>query len=966
MKLRSYYLLVLGMTVTLHGAYVETPEQKLTPLGDDSIVEDTLKGSHEYYARTLPMRPHMSNPLPDAQSGENLPHLASDDGGNSGAYLGRGALRSSSTLPVDARGIDNVTVELGQQGFVLVVDQLAARSSVSTPEEFVKEVRNAIATLLKTELPENGEERAQAITRLRETLKGLRDKIQEQEEMLTLKDKKSLEDAITKAFDKVNKLSYAKKPKSPSPVSQPQATVTLPARFKVASFPKQTSLPHEGLPLKEYVSNLLTSFADEISPLRGQLEVSDGRLRDLLENAREDSAVKKLFYALPREKEVHATNWTNNSTIALSPKMIAKCITMLMVDPKLLIEMPNELLKEWHSAYMQKPMKMHPLKSFSAFVESAKSFLALVTESAQEDRQATVDLFLSSLALQAKAGDPAKVIGDYAQEMGIEFKATYYTQNDFELLKKRYTERTFTRETIKKELEAISFYIFKSSKNPNADGIFFDPFASTTFEGKVFTACQENTMRSLFSQILFNPKTRRLDLSLLPQHIQDAMPQDVQEFVKTYGDVDKKFDASPEGKAAEEAYNEAANQAFLKLVENKAGINYIQYKDGIRYELAATVSDTVNLLNLLFGIKGDSLKNIISTLSPDKRVTIEPSGNDFIVTLQVPDVPFKVAATYSWGKKHASVDFPVEGLVINDALVQNLYYAGEALGQFALGAYDIKLPKMLWHLINVGILKTKADFLEFFKKYSSGFDQSIPAVFYGEGWGTVFGAKFPESVRMAVVEAALEVGFDKSTHSGLLLEAFKSALNSDDMVLVSKLFKLGAKPSLELLEAVLNLGGRNKKQIVEMLFKAGLDKQEALTFALEKNSKELSIVISAGSIDVNIPDDKGMTPLMRAVMGGKSVVFDALIKAGAKLDVQNEQGESVYSVITRLVQQGISFYDALSTEQQYLDKGDEGSKYSTLENILETVVAKTVNKAVVEKELKLLEAAREAFETRAS
>lgn len=860
-------------------------------------------------------------------------------------------------------------------------------------EQFLKEMKASIVSLINKERLaeiEKLEEEAyrQELEKIREGLKALRIIVKQQEEKLVANDKKIVEDTLIKAFDKINKLSIRRSSPACSR-SLAIVTLTLPDRYKVSSFPEQTSLPHEGSPLPQYLCNLLTPFAYEISPLRGYIMVRNGKIRGLLEKAQENTAIKKLFYALPREKVVHPTNLPSNSLIALSPKLVGKLVTAILVDPKFLLEMPETFFEEWYAAYKSKVMRSHSLKSMGSFRENAQVFLALLKEGAEQNMQGTLDLLLSFIALQADAGDVGFSIQDYAQGLGFDFAPMYYTQDDFEELETRYREHAFTPETIKKELEPLTFYVLKSSKNVNAEGVYCNPFTTYTFKKYSFTGCQENTVRTLMNQLLFNPEKKCLDLSLLPRSIQDAMPQDVKDFIEMYGDLDKHFDISLEGREAEEAYKQEAERAFAKLVEDRPDIEYINTKQGVRYELASTVNNTVNVLRLLFGIDEvfphasnhtEQLQNLFAIIAPDERITIEPAGDDFLITLNFPDIPFKLTGKYSWLALHADVSFSAQGIIVNDCFVQNIYYAGQALGQFLLGACDISLAKMVGHLISSGILKTKADFFEFFRSYSSGFYQSIPNVFNEEEWRAVFKARISDEVKIALLEAAFEMEMNQEAGVKFLFLAFEDAYKTKNSEfirtlkhskMINVLYSLGAQVPLLLLKTLLesDMSEHAKIDFMQFLFERGLSVSETLALVLEQSPRSLPVVIKAGKVDVNSVNTEGLTPLMVVVRIGSELAVEELLKLGARLDVCTKEGETAFDFIHERVHEAVSFFDTLTTEDSWNDDGiHRFLTECTFENVLDAFLTSpkisSADKKRIEAESKLFLKAKEAARER--
>lgn len=787
------------------------------------------------------------------------------------------------------------------------------------------------------------EQKKSEVARIKESLKELRGYIAE--EVTDQKESKKLNKLIDQSFVKLDAF-LSKQVVAKATFS----TEALSFTAHPSSLPSQYAPAHEGSPLRAFLCGVLTSFPDSFSPSRGDVMVNNGKAEALLKA--DNATAKKFFYALQDEKAVHPTNLPGNPVIGLSPELLAKLIKIIMVDPKLLLTDDIGLLDEWYASYMDKPLKQQFLKKRTDFNREVRSFMKILYDNTIKNRQQSLDIIVSYVSLQAQIGDPAEIIQRFAKKLGVEFKSEYYTKKDFEDLEKRYAQTAFTSDSIKNELDALLFYVLKSSMNPNAEDFLFDPNGAAEYKGFNFTACQENTIRTLMSMILFNPVTKCLDLSVLPQHIQDSIPAETKEFVKKYGDLQKKADVSIEGKLEAKRYESAATKAYMNLVQNRDGIEYIQKRIGpdkteVKYELAATNENTVQILKMLFGLHDvsdvlavEELENIIKGFSTDARkFSIYSKAGDFIIGLEIPEQSFKVAGTFSWYIEHADVAFHSDTRIVNGTLVKNIYLAGKALDQYILGAYDITLSLSLYHLIHESVLKTKEDFVDLFSQYTSQFDQAIPEVFYGEHWGNLF-KNIPDDVAFNLLEAAVENGFDKSSGKGILLEAFRAACEKKNFLTVTKLLDFGTKPSALILELIVTspFSDMQKRTLLKRLRDTGLASDDICSLLMKASSKNILLLVQSG-VDINAFNSQGNTPLILAASTYNELAFDPLITAGAKVDMPNTAGKTISDVLVDAVQESLVFFKTLTTIDSWKEQSDQFFKMGKLENMMETLIA---------------------------
>lgn len=65
----------------------------------------------------------------------------------------------------------------------------------------------------------------------------------------------------------------------------------------------------------------------------------------------------------------------------------------------------------------------------------------------------------------------------------------------------------------------------------------------------------------------------------------------------------------------------------------------------------------------------------------------------------------------------------------------------------------------------------------------------------------------------------------------------------------------------------------------------------------ENNSKIFALLMNSNGLNLNLKDIEGYTPLMRAVEFEKDDIVEALVKAGANVDIKNKYGKNAINII---------------------------------------------------------------------
>ncbi len=598
-----------------------------------------------------------------------------------------------------------------------------------------------------------------------------------------------------------------------------------------------------------------------------------------------DEALAVELFHLNVDEELALTALASNSAVALSPKIIGQMVRMIESGQlATLVTSTGDdegFLKTWHDYYTEIPLALadeakgvKPLTEFAKFKKSARFFLRVLNECARTEKQRAIDLLLANLdqkvqSVSSSAGQ-IEMIDEYkkALELSYELKLAPYYVGDRKSLVAWYGKEKFTLATIESEVENLTFLAQALFRDPDIERIYQTSVNySLEFEGDVFPACHEGVVETVLRLIFYDSVSKTLDLSKVPQAIQDSMSPALKEYIKTYGKLGKVDRAT-------------AKKALLAIIENIPGVKYYRTSPtGVRYELDGSTQNTANLLKALFGIRDDQvtgkraeeLKSIFGLLStPDHTLALEFLENDqtpysdghpadrdiFALTLQTPD--FVVQAEASLDAEHGETSFPALTTVeYTHELIRNLWLAGKVTDQFLLGGCDILAGSLIDSLLFTESLKTKDDFLFFFNKYSSAFDRAFTRPFtaeqvYNRVVSVLFShpieVRFEESFKN-LFEALKELGLDINqkipNEAGGSTTFLLLAVSLNDPLLFNILLESGAEISEKEVGTLMEIfaqsrhqwSARQQQTVIATLYAVGKIPltSEFLTMALAKN-----------------------------------------------------------------------------------------------------------------------------------
>ena len=709
--------------------------------------------------------------------------------------------------------------------------------------------------------------------------------------------KKRLIAAITK---EIKEEASAEKPGKGGKVEPvPFALASLPVDILEDKYPAQSDLPL--LPGDERGEQITGCFGGEIGPKgfpkglavsRGGILKATGKLRDLVASGEakikvnKEAAIKDLkegtktelqiltpdealaveLFHINRDEVVALTALASNSAVALSPEIIGDMVLMIesgqlatFVKPK---ANDKDFLKMWHDYYMKIPLALpadaggiKPLTEIAKFKKSARIFLRILNECTRIEKQSALDLLLAHLDQKVQSApsiaEQMEMVKEYNQVLdpSSELKLTPYYVGDKKSLFTRYRNENFTLETIESEVENITFLVQALFRDPDIERIYqTSTNYSVMYEGDLFPACQEGAVETFLRLIFYDPVTKELNFSKIPQALQDSMsqalpgslPRALKDYIETYGQLGKIDRVS-------------AKKALLALIENVSGVKYCRTSPtGARYELDGSTQNTVDLLKALFGIRDDQvtgkraeeLKSIFDLLStPDHVLTLEFLGNDqtpyrdgqpadrdsFALTLQTPE--FVAQAQARFDAQHGETSFPgVTTGGYTHRFLLNLWLAGKVTDQFFLGVFNFTTEALIDSLIISEGLQTKDDFRFFFKNYTSTFDKAFTRPFTAEEVynrvvsplfsNPLIDVQFKQSLKN-LFEVLQELGLDLNqeflNERGELTTFLNEALFAQSPLLFEVLLESGVQISEEEIENIMEIFAQsNNKWDVSM------------------------------------------------------------------------------------------------------------------------------------------------------
>lgn len=602
----------------------------------------------------------------------------------------------------------------------------------------------------------------------------------------------------------------------------------------------------------------------DYSPIFGAIALESNLIKNDFDKAKKENnpIINLLFHCIPGTEKIVPSQFNNKMISKLTPKLTGQLLIALEKGDASWQQFKDEHGKEWIDDTPGKiTKKIDPLKqAYDNFCIN------------ENNKQRVRQYFAALLCLQ---GNTLKDIEDYLIGLGINsikpksIDLNITTQNSFE-------------EYEKKIINKLSNDFFNSLiMVPNMR------FLDTRL-------CMEETIATLITMILFNEKSKTLDLNYLSPTIQASLNTKFKEFIEQYSDLSL-------------GYTPEKLNAIQLLFFNINGIDYLKHNDPINFEVDTTLKNCLALLNHFFGTQATSLENFGKIISTDLfNCTIMTEQNSIKVeTLKNNN---DLSAFFHFNENHAYFESKTNNYLSENeiktmiALSKDVNAALSILSlykdilitifesSFRSGSIEL-IHYLLTHGVNIEgqndngetALFMARDFETVKLLIENGADVNIQdntgvtALFY--------------TYNFDITELLIEHGADVNIQDNTGQTALFKTNNFEIVEIAELLIKHGANVNIQDNDGQTALFMTNNFEIAELLIKHGTNVniqnnngQTALFMA--RNFETVKLLIEHGA-NVNIQDNTGITALF---FQNDLDAAKLLIKHGGNVNIQDNNG----------------------------------------------------------------------------
>jgi len=557
---------------------------------------------------------------------------------------------------------------------------------------------------------------------------------------------------------------------------------TVPTVRTALIMPRRTIIPDQAL-----IGTLETAETASHSPLLATL--TESVVKEALKN--KSNKYTELFFGITPEGALRDTRLPGNPLMSATTEelgIFSKKIGSGFEAVEGFVQSP--VVENWHARHLKDLGRFKELLSFQ------KELRSIAKKSADQAPEVVNTNF--SLLTYLK-GHTAQDLKKFYNGLGIEYTTAPAVKELHTIVPKNV--EAMSRSEVVQEFEN-AYAMLKNKSDLSALAV---PSIRAGYKEQLSAPlCVEESVRSFLQTLLYDPVTKQLTLSKLPNSVHPS--EGLKEFIQKYTDVNA------------EGYYKKSAQAWLDIVSDLQGVRYKLNSNKGNYELLSDEENVVALCNKLFNLQERSLKEIASELSTaTRKVAVEGgSANEFKV--QVVDGHFTASGLLELKPVHASF-----------ALDQA---ASEALS-LEQAAYLTDLSKSISkHHTLLEFVKDKA----LFKFLEDAKEMRRPDLFK-----KILEAKKWDVTGIDRDQSLLEMAaYDKEFFSLLLQEAEKGGLNFTERALNNSLrFAVcDAENLIMLLQQAEKQGvGFSEEALSKSLIWAALDK-ESLGMLLQQAKKQ--------------------------------------------------------------------------------------------------------------------------------
>lgn len=340
------------------------------------------------------------------------------------------------------------------------------------------------------------------------------------------------------------------------------------------------------------------------SPMFGAMALISGSIKYDLAHAHEkNNTLVTFIFALDRLSDsISVTQNNSQMMLSLTPEIAGRLLLALESNTKEAWEdFKDRYAQVWQKTHQQmgfdgasnlsdfKTKKINPLKkAYDTFCNNNDTH-----------KQKAREYFAALICLQ---GSSVKDLEDYLHGLGF----------DNIILKETSEERVMRYENLMKEwfdnsdikflrIRAFDFdyaVIYLLPQNNDFKTLMLD--YSKKF--KNIPRCAETSIANILTLLLYHPSSKKLNLSYLPEQVQQSINPLFKKFVENLGALNGR-------------YSEKQFVELIMFLSNISEVDYIKEDSEYRDELKCSLDNYIRLLNFLFGTTAKSFEDLAQKLS---------------------------------------------------------------------------------------------------------------------------------------------------------------------------------------------------------------------------------------------------------------------------------------------------------------------------------------------------------------
>jgi hypothetical protein len=505
----------------------------------------------------------------------------------------------------------------------------------------------------------------------------------------------------------------------------------------------------------------------------------------------------------------------------------------------------SDVVTDWHTKHLDQTGRF--AKGVGSFKREIRSSLKPTKDMTVQDSAAVVAMLGCAKSIDGQG------LSDYCDGIGVETKPQKFS---------------LAQLTEEEGLDAEQL-VAKIAKQKQSDYSFLNSSSQlrVNYQKYKFSICVEQAIWEFINLVLYNPETQKLDLSLLPSDV--CLLPEFKAFIENHNNVQ------------DDGYFENAKDAFVAIVSGISGIGY----QNRGCELSSGFTNSIRVLNHLFGIKVQTITQCAEKLSTDQRtISVVEQGHEYqSITVEVKDEDqgYEVVGVWYLGEMHADFDLKTGSKKTSDRALQAVINCEHASPHVPLAhLVQEELAQCLRNLMPLEIFNSNQN-AAMAKKIISlpsfdanqVFDDETLLFFAVRSQNTMMvilllehGADATKGIWRVVYDNNIEMVTLLLEHNADATEGIWDAVYDNNIEMVTLLLEHNADATEGIRYAAYN----NNIEMVELFLKYGADANKGIRRAVDNNNIEMVTLLLEHNADA--------TEGIRCAVDNNNIEMVALMK----------------------------------------------------------------------------------------